>query len=172
MEAGLHLHGMFAGRFLCCLGAEADCERLFSAAKHTINETRCRLDPETDSDCIFCSENLELLSKDSRHNLYCDSLGKDSYGDSFDSQLSRSAGSSLAPSDKLRVLNSQVISSAPSAASSQQRSTSIRSSVMNAWLSSGSNSNTSSSSSCIVVVLVLVAVAAVLLVVVLIVLVG
>ena len=111
LKAGLHLHGMFAGRFLCCLGAEADCERLFSAAKHTIDETRCRLDPETASDFIFFSENLELLSKDSRHNLYCDSSGKDSYGDSFDSQLNRSAGSSLAPSDKLRVLNSQVIRS-------------------------------------------------------------
>ena len=84
---------------------------LISAAKHTIDETRCRLDPETASDCIFCSENLELLSKDLRHNLYCDSSGKDSYGDSFDSQLNRSAGSSLAPSDKIRVLNSQVISS-------------------------------------------------------------
>ena len=70
LKAGLHLHGMFAGRFLSCLGTEADCERLFSAAKHTIDETRCRLDPETASDCIFCSENLELLSKDLRHNLY------------------------------------------------------------------------------------------------------
>ena len=56
---------MFAGRFLSCLDTEADCERLFSQAKHTIAETRCRLDPETASDCIFCAENLELIGKDS-----------------------------------------------------------------------------------------------------------
>ena len=64
LKDGLHLHGMFAGRFLSFLGTDADCERLFSAAKHHIDETRCRLDPETASDLIFCSDNLDLLSKD------------------------------------------------------------------------------------------------------------
>ena len=119
LKDGLHLHGMFAGRFLSFLGTDADCERLFSAAKHHIDETRCRLDPETASDLIFCSENLELLSKDSRCSFYCDSLGNDQYEDGID-LLSKPRGES-------RVLLSQNL--APQSAASKSANSTARASV-------------------------------------------